>query len=221
MSTYQSLNQLNQTPVKGDLKAVPSPETVSCQILPTSSNSFVAASPVKLISGTSQQLLVDLAGNTDSILGFIIYSPRKNQYKAADRIEVAMKGSVMEMESGAAFNRGQMLEFVSAGTLVIAYKGVNSFIGKALDQASAANQLVRVLIDTSLEESSSSSSKSSSSSCSSSSCSSSSSSSNSSSSSSSRSSSSSSCSSSSCSSSSCSSSSSCRSSSSSSSSSAT
>lgn len=160
MGAYQNMNQVNQTPVKGDLKAVPNPNTVSCVILNTSSNSFVAGSPVKLISGTSQQLLVDLAGAADSIFGFIIYGPKKNKWTKGDRVEVALTGSVMEMESGAAFNRGQVLEFQPTGTQVIAWAGSNAHIGKALDTAPGPNIIVRVLISTSVEEGSSSSSSS-------------------------------------------------------------
>jgi len=203
----QNLNAINQSPVKGQLSAVPNPSTLSCVILSTSVNAFVAASPVKLVSGNANEYVVDLAGVGDNIFGFIVYGPKKNIWTKADRVEVALTGSVMEMESAIAFQRGAVLELVAAGTLVTPFRGVNSYIGHALDMAPAANVLVRVLIETALEEGSSSSSscRSSSSSCSSSSC---------------RSSSSSCSSSSSLSSSSCSSSSSCRSSSSSSSSSA-
>lgn len=182
---YQNLNQISQTPVKGEVKGIPNPTTVSCQFNPNSIFKLVAASPVKLISGTSQQLMVDLANDTDNILGFVIYSPKKNKYNPGDRIEVALSGSVMEMESEENFNRGQTLEIESAGTKVIAWRGSKSHIGRALDTAIGPNILVRVLIDTTLADgsssssssssnnfasSSSSSSRSSSSSCSSSSC---------------------------------------------------
>ena len=70
---YQNLNQISQTPVKGEVKGIPNPTTVSCQFNPNSIFKLVAASPVKLISGTSQQLMVDLANDTDNILGFVIY----------------------------------------------------------------------------------------------------------------------------------------------------
>ncbi len=157
---YQNLNAINQSPNKGELKAIPNPNTVSCQILPASVNSFVAASPVKLISGAANQLLVDLALPTDSIFGFIIYGPKTNKYKGGDRVEVALPGSVMEMESGASFNRGQTLEYQTAGTQVIAWAGSNAHVGKSLDMAPGANVLVRVLISLSIEEGSSSSSSS-------------------------------------------------------------
>ena len=159
---YQSMNALNQTPVKGEVKAVPNPNTVSCVILNTSTNSLVAASPVKLISGTSQQYLVDLAGPTDNIFGFVVYGPKINKWKAGDRVEVALTGSLMEMESATDITRGTELEFVALGTLVQAWARANKYIGVALDQATAANQLIRVLIQTALEDTTSSSSSSSS-----------------------------------------------------------
>jgi hypothetical protein len=158
---YQNLNAINQSSNKGEIKGVPNPNTVSCMILSTSTNSLVAASPVKLVVATGNELIVDLAGNTDSVFGFIIYGPKRNKWKKSDRVEVALSGSVMEMESGGAFNRGQILEFLPAGTQVIAWGGSNAHIGRALDTATGPNQLVRVLISTSIEEGSSSSSSSS------------------------------------------------------------
>lgn len=160
---YQNLNAINQSPNKGEVKAIPNPNTVSCMILGTSTRSpFVAASPVTLVSATGNETIVDLARDTDTIFGFIIYGPKRNKWKPGDRVEVAMSGSVMEMESEAAFNRGQVLEIESAGTKVIAWAGSKAHIGRALDTATGPNQLVRVFISTSIEEGSSSSSSSSS-----------------------------------------------------------
>lgn len=160
MAQFQNLNQITQGPIKGGLSAIPNPATISCQVTTASGNTFYAATAVKLISGTANTILVEKAAATDQIFGFVVLTPRKPSHTAGGKVEVALAGSVMEMESGAAFNRGQMVEIVAATNKVIAWAGVNTACGVALDTATADAQLVRVLIRTVAEYSSSSSSSS-------------------------------------------------------------
>ena len=160
MSVYQNQNQVGQGPIKGGLSAVPNPATLSVQITTASSNTFYGATAVKLISGTANTILVEKAAATDQIFGFVIVNPKKPSHTAGGKAEIALAGSVMEMESGAAISRGQMVEIVAATNTVIAWAGTNTACGVALDTASAANQLLRVLIRTVAEYSSSSSSSS-------------------------------------------------------------
>lgn len=160
MSVFQNENQLTQGPIKGGLSAVPNPATISGQLTPASANTVYAATAVKLIAGTSNTILVEKALAGDQIFGFVVLTPRKPSHTAGGKFEIALPGSVMEMESGASINRGQLVEIVAATNTVIAYAGVNTAIGVALDQATAANQLIRVLIRTVIDYSSSSSSSS-------------------------------------------------------------
>lgn len=160
MSQYQNMNQITQGPIKGGLSAVPNPNTISCQITTASGSTFYAATAVKLIAGTANTILVDKAAAGDQIFGFVVLTPKKPSHGAGGKVEVALAGSVMEMESGASFNRGQLLEIVATGDKVIAYAGVNTAIGVALDSTTGANQLARVLIRTIIDYSSSSSSSS-------------------------------------------------------------
>ena len=161
MTVYQNQNQFAMGPIKGGLSAVPNPATISCQITTASASTFYGATAVKLISGTANTILVEKAAATDQIFGFVILQPKKPSHTAGGKVEIALSGSVMEMESGGAFNRGQMLEIVASGDKVIVYGNVNSPIGIALDTASATGQLVRVLIRSMDENYSSSSSSSS------------------------------------------------------------
>lgn len=160
MSVYQNQNQFVQGPVKGGLSAIPNPATISCQITLASSSTFYGGTAVKLISGTANTILVEKAAATDQIFGFVVVNVKKGSHTAGGKVEVALAGSVMEMESGAAFNRGQLLEIVATGDKVIAYAGVNSPAAVALDTASATGQLVRALVRTVVNYSSSSSSSS-------------------------------------------------------------
>ena len=160
MTVYQSMNQEKQTPLKGKVTETPTPNTISCQINPSSSSSFVAGSPVKLISGTSGQILVDLAGPTEPVFGFITYNLKLNKPIAGATVEVALSGSIMMMESAGDIERGNLVEIVTSGTLVQQYRGVNEIVGVCLHKVSGANKLARIFIRTSgaLEEASSSSS---------------------------------------------------------------
>ncbi len=160
MSVFQNQNQTSQGPIKGGLSAVPNPATISCQITINSVSTFYAGTAVKLISGTANTILVEKAAATDQIFGFVILNPKKPSHVAGGKVEVALPGSVMEMESNAAFNRGQLVEIVASGDKVIAYAGVNTAAGVALDSTTGAAQLARVLIRTVIDYSSSSSSSS-------------------------------------------------------------
>lgn len=160
MTVYQNMNQFAQGPIKGDVSAIPSPNVISCQITTTSSNTLKAGSAVKLVAGTAYTILVDKSAATEQQIGFVVFNPKKDSFTAGDQIEVALAECVMWMEAGAAFNRGQNVEQVSTGDKVIAYAGVNTAVGVALDTASASGDLVRILIRNAIEFSSSSSSSS-------------------------------------------------------------
>lgn len=160
MTVYQNLNQFAQTPIKGDVAGVPNPSTLSCQLTTASSNTPKAGYLVKLIAGTANTILVEQAGPTDVPFGFIVFNPKKDTYAAGDQMEVAISGSVINLETAGSFNRGQNVEFVTSGGRVQVYGGTNNICGVALDTATAAGQIVRVLVRTVAEYSSSSSSSS-------------------------------------------------------------
>lgn len=160
MTVYQNMNQFAMGSVKGQCAAVPAANVISAQLTTASVGTPKAGAAVKLIAGQANTILVEVAAATDDIFGFIVWNPKKNTYAAGDSFEVALPGTVMTMESSSAFNRGQSLEIVASGEKVKAYAGTNTPCGVALDTASGAGQLVRVLIRVESEYSSSSSSSS-------------------------------------------------------------
>lgn len=161
MAQFQNMNQVTQGPIKGRVSEVPNPSTVTCQVTPKSGNTLNPGTAVKLIAGTSPQILVEKAAATEQIFGFVVWTPKKVAWTAGQPLEIVLQGSIMEMETNGAINRGQLCEIVASGDKIAGWAGVNTTIGTALDTATAANQLIRVLIDTDLEYSSSSSSSSS------------------------------------------------------------
>ena len=160
MSQYQNMNQFKQGPDKGDVAMIPNPHTLPCKVDPNSTSTLYPGSAVKLTSATGVEIMVDKSAATEAIFGFVKRTPKYNTFIAGMALEIVLPGSIMWMESQAAFNRGQLVEQYAAGDLVKAYAGVNTTVGVALDTASGANKLVRVLIRTVAEYSSSSSSSS-------------------------------------------------------------
>lgn len=149
----QNMNQFGQTPILGQVDLIPSPDVVSAQVNPASVlTSLQQGDPVKLITGTSGAILVDKqTGPTDaSVFGVIPYSARKNLYVKGDMIEVVRAG-YMYMRSSAAVVRGTKVAITVSTTttdpLVTTDATSGHFItGIAIDEASAADQLIRVLI---------------------------------------------------------------------------
>lgn len=147
---FQNMNQTAQTPIKGRVSSIPNPATISVQITPTSLNTFYPATAVKLVAGTANMILVEKANPSDNIFGFVCWNPKRpNGYTAGSRLEIALPGSIMEMESSTAFNRGQVLQQVTTGDdadMVGPLTGYNTPIGLALDQVTGVDQLARVYI---------------------------------------------------------------------------
>lgn len=149
MAQYQNMNQTVQTAIKGRVSHIPTPATITVQALGTSLNTFYPASAVKLVAGSSPTILVDLAAAGDNIFGFVIWNPKRpNGYTANAKFEIALPGSIMEMESGASFNRGTILDINTGGddaSQVVTHVS-GTPVGIALDQVTGADQLVRVYI---------------------------------------------------------------------------
>jgi hypothetical protein len=150
MATYQNQNQFAMTPELGQVAQTPNSSVVSVLINPASVATVIQnGSPVKLITGTSNQVMVDVGSDptNDVIYGVIIYNLRKNQYSPGDNAEVATGGSVMFMETSAAVNRGTTVAINPAGPTVATDTTTGHQVGGvALDQAAAANTLIRVLV---------------------------------------------------------------------------
>lgn len=143
-------NQFAQTPLLGQVSLVVNPSIISVKINPESvSAKLQAGQAVKLIAGTSAEILVDVpTSDTDGpVLGVIIYNPRKNIYAAGDTVEIATAGSCVFMEAGAAINRGAKVSTTYSGPTVVTNNTAGKQItGVAFDQAANAGDLIRVMV---------------------------------------------------------------------------
>lgn len=142
-------NQFSQTPILGqvDLAGFGS-NLISARIDNAVGTAILPGQPVKLATTNGgPPAVVALSANTDATFGFAVYNLKDQSYPANARLEIAIEGSVMYMNSGGAITRGAAVEVVytTPGNIITA-GGVNPGIGFALDGATGANQLVRVYI---------------------------------------------------------------------------
>jgi len=149
MTISTQMNQMAQTPLKAQLAAIFNANTLPVMIDPAQVGTLYAGDFVKLVNATGKNILVQKAAATDSPFGVIIFTPKKQSYVAGDAVEVACDMSVVFLESAGVIARGANVEYTPTGTLVTSTGGVNPICGIALDNATAANQLIRVLVRTS------------------------------------------------------------------------
>ena len=148
----QNMNQFKQEPVLGLVDEIPTPDVVSAQILPASvATAIQVGSLVKLVTGTSGAILVDVVtGPTDGpVFGVIAYNERKNIYAAGDLVEIVTGGGYVYMKSSAAITRGTSVAGTAATTTADPTVATDTtsghyVCGVAVDEATAANQLIRV-----------------------------------------------------------------------------
>ena len=154
----QPMNNFAQTPILGLVDEIPSPDVVAAQILPTSTATTIQVGDlVKLVDGTSGAILVDICtGPTDGpIFGVIPYNARKNKYLAGDIINVVCNLGYVYLKASAAIARGAKVSVTASTTtadplLTTATVSTDYVLGRTVDTATAANQLVRVHITPSI-----------------------------------------------------------------------
>ena len=95
--------------------------------------------------------VVQQAVSGGTIDGVILFNAKKNQYNSLDVCEIAQNAAVVTVQSGGSFNRGAKLNYVpgtASGQLGSVFSTTsNIFAAQALDIATAAGQVVRVLVN--------------------------------------------------------------------------
>jgi len=82
----------------------------------------------------------------DAIEGVVIFDPKRASATPGTRITIAKKHAVVFMNSGAALLRGAKVELVLATAGNVITQSAGALFGKALDKATAADELIRVEI---------------------------------------------------------------------------
>lgn len=148
-------NQFAQSAMLGMVTNDPQPETFSCQLNPSSdwTGPITAGQSVMLSDVTGPQIIVEpCAADDDAVFGVIAYNLRKNSYELGDIVSVVGDGGVLLLKSSAAIARGAKVgttnqtvatDDPTVATQTTAEKAVT---GIALEKATAANQLIKVLV---------------------------------------------------------------------------
>lgn len=145
-------NQFALQPVLGDIDMQFTGTVIAAAAATGNTGSFVPGQPVKIEnSAGGVPKFVPLTANTDDTFGFVVRNLKDASIAAGKSFELAMKESVIFLASGAAIARGANVEVVydanSGAGSVITAAGINPVVGKALDKATAADQLIRVFLN--------------------------------------------------------------------------
>jgi hypothetical protein len=151
----QNQNQFAQTPMLAQVSQIPNPNIFEAQILPASpATNITAGDAVKLVTGAGTQIQVEICtGPTDGpVFGFIVFNLRKNSgILPGDTVEIAAVNSVITLKASAAIARGANVSATPGDAtndpLVTTSVATNFVAGQALDRATAASQLIRVLVN--------------------------------------------------------------------------
>lgn len=154
----QNINQFKKAPVVGslDLSTNPNPALFTCRFVDasaTAGTTIVPGEGVKLIDRGANDIpgppIVDeRAADADAIFGVKIYTTEKAASETGEFVQVAGPGAVVYMNAGAAILRGAAVELVLAtpGNVITAAASGTPDLGICLDKATAANDVVRILI---------------------------------------------------------------------------
>lgn len=153
-----SQNAFTQTPTIGMLTFDPQPDTLPCQLNPSSSApaaSFVAGAAVKLVAwaGTGQ-IIVDatLSASDGPVFGVIEFSKQKNKYVVGDQVNIAARGNILHLKSAGAITRGQNVSVTNPSVTTNDPTVANDttqgdyILGVALGQAAGAGELIRIQV---------------------------------------------------------------------------
>lgn len=151
----QNQNQFAQTAMLAQVSQIPNPNVFEAQILITSvATNIAAGDAVKLVTGAGTQIQVDKCTSvTDGpVFGFIAFNLRKNSgILPGDTVEIAGVNTVITLKASAAIARGANVSATPGDAtndaLVTTSVATNFVAGQALDRATAASQLIRVLVN--------------------------------------------------------------------------
>ena len=154
-------NQFTQSPVLGMLTFDPQPDTIPCQLSPSSaapSGTLTAGVAVKLVAYAGPQIIVDatLSASDGPVYGVIQYTKQKNIYVPGDQVNVAAKGNILHHWANSAINRGQRVSITNPATTATppaadADTTAGHFTaGIALGQAPGQNAFFKLQIDPAL-----------------------------------------------------------------------
>lgn len=142
-------NQLTEQIIQGSVTQALDYSTLSCSVSSSESTPLVAGQAVKIVDSVGGVPKVTaVTADADDVFGFVNYNAKDISFKAGAAVGISFfRGNVMWMTSSAAIARNAKVMVVVSGQKVATRASTGVCIGRALDKATAADQLIRVLID--------------------------------------------------------------------------
>lgn len=133
--------------LKGGETGMMSPNTWAGLIDPAATETLVGGDAV-YISGVSAGVIYfrKISASTQVPFGFVFVSHKESSFKANYPVEIAGDLSVIWLEASTTITAGADIIPVSTGSMVVTADGSLPICGKAIDAATAANTLIRVLV---------------------------------------------------------------------------
>lgn len=135
----QNLNQFMPNRLRGELLDWGlSGEVVEAQIDVSQDTPLYAGDPVKIVATSKGKLKVVAGASTDKFVGYIIFNPKHETFKAGDIVSVLLRGAVMSFVTEEAIDAGAIVFYKDAdGSVTTTQGGAASRIGVAFEATAA------------------------------------------------------------------------------------
>lgn len=150
-----SLTNFRIEQVDGGLALLPNqPLLQGCQVSSAQTETPLVAGDIVAIDGTNAKqgiITVKKAAVTDTPLGIVLTDSIKTSFAALDRVSVIPVNSYCYKTANANITAGAKLQFTADGKVAATSTAQNGYIGIALTNATAADQLIIVQVQPGME----------------------------------------------------------------------
>jgi hypothetical protein len=150
MAIANQMNQFELSALKGAIARGSNPFTLPVYVDPDQAGSLIPGDVVKISTQTPKVITVLKCAVTDTGIGVVLRSPKKNEFVAGDAVEIGLFGTILYLESAAAITAGADLEYVVTGAKVQTNAGVYPILGVALTAATGTGQLIIAQLKTAI-----------------------------------------------------------------------
>jgi hypothetical protein len=139
------LNQFKLSNVPGETMS-PNDPVISARISSSQSSYLVAGDCVTLVAAEDGDIPVVEKMTSPAVAeGVLLFNAQKAKRYAGERVEIALKGSIVTMVAATAINRGVSVAWSNSTGYVSSTSGLK--LGHTLDIAAATGDIIRVYID--------------------------------------------------------------------------
>lgn len=148
MSVNFTANVLRSSGQKGMIKNGERGQSYQCQAYTEGGVKLVVGDFVKLkdVANASTPVVEKISATTEEPFGVIAYNAVKNEFENGEMVTVCSDYTILTLEASAAITAGSKVMPVIAGQKVATATATNYAVGIALQKASAAGDLIDVLI---------------------------------------------------------------------------